>query len=97
MLNKRIKNQLATILVASLAAFAGVTASAQSKDALYVAGVSTTCATCHGTRGRATDGSSVVSLAGMPAANIILQNGLSGAVGYVSELPEPCLFFECSC
>jgi cytochrome subunit of sulfide dehydrogenase len=73
MLNKRIKNQLATILVASLAAFAGVTASAQSKDELYVAGVSATCATCHGTQGRATNGSAVVSLAGMPAANIILQ------------------------
>ena len=72
MKNKRFKNQLATIFVAGLAAFAG-SASAQSKDELYVAGVSATCATCHGTLGKATEGSAVVSLAGMPAANIILQ------------------------
>jgi cytochrome subunit of sulfide dehydrogenase len=73
MMNKRLKIRLATVLVASLAAFAGATASAQSKDELYVASVSATCATCHGTLGKATDGSPVVSLAGMPAANIILQ------------------------
>jgi cytochrome subunit of sulfide dehydrogenase len=73
MMNKRASVRLATLLVASLATFAGAAASAQSKDELYVAGVSATCATCHGTQGRATNGSSVVSLAGMPAANIILQ------------------------
>ena len=73
MMNRRIKTQLATVLVAGLAAFAGSTASAQSKDELYVASVSATCATCHGTQGNAANGSAVVSLAGMPAANIILQ------------------------
>lgn len=73
MLNKRASVRLATILVAALAFFAGATASAQSKDELYVASVSATCAACHGTQGRATNGSAVVSLAGMPAANIILQ------------------------
>ena len=69
----RLIIRLATFLVAGLAALAGGTASAQSKDELYVASVSATCAACHGTMGRAVDGSSVVSLAGMPAANIILQ------------------------
>ena len=73
MMNKRIKFHLATVLVASLVTFTAVAVSAQSKDELYVASVSATCATCHGTQGRATDGSPVVSLAGMPAANIILQ------------------------
>ena len=72
-MNKRMKIRLATVLVASLAAFSGATASAQSKDQLYVASVAATCATCHGTLGNATSGSAVVSLAGMPAANIILQ------------------------
>jgi cytochrome subunit of sulfide dehydrogenase len=73
MMNKRMKIPLATFLVAGLASFTGSTVSAQSKDELYVAGVSATCATCHGTKGNATNGSAVVSLAGMPAANIILQ------------------------
>jgi cytochrome subunit of sulfide dehydrogenase len=73
MMNKRMKIRLATVLVASLAALVGLAASAQSKDQLYVAGVAATCATCHGTLGNATSGSAVVSLAGMPAANIILQ------------------------
>jgi cytochrome subunit of sulfide dehydrogenase len=73
MMNKRMNIRFATVLIAGLAAFVGSTASAQSKDELYVAGVSATCATCHGTQGKAADGSAVVSLAGMPAANIILQ------------------------
>lgn len=73
MMNKQMKIRLATVLVAGLSAFAATTASAQSKDELYVASVSATCATCHGTKGAATNGSAVVSLAGMPAANIILQ------------------------
>jgi cytochrome subunit of sulfide dehydrogenase len=73
MMNKRMKIRLATVLVAGWAAFAGATASAQSKDQLYVASVAATCATCHGTLGNATSGSAVVSLAGMPAANLMLQ------------------------
>ncbi len=73
MLNKRMKIRLATVLVAGLASFVGATVSAQTKDELYVASVSATCAACHGTQGKDTHGSAVVSLAGMPAANIILQ------------------------
>ena len=69
----RLKMRFATVLLAGFVAFATATAYAQSKDELYAASVSATCAACHGTMGRAIDGSSVVSLAGMPAANIILQ------------------------
>ena len=69
----RLKMRFATVLLAGFAAFATVAASAQNKDELYVASVSATCAACHGTKGNAVSGSAVVSLAGMPAANIILQ------------------------
>jgi cytochrome c553 len=67
------RKRVAIFLIAPCTIFAGVTASAQSKDQLYIAGVAATCATCHGTLGNATSGSAVVSLAGMPAANMILQ------------------------
>ena len=40
-------------------------AHAQDKEALYVKSLAATCANCHGTNGKATDGSSVVSLAGL--------------------------------
>ncbi len=69
----QMKMRYAIVLLAVISVFSTATASAQSKDELYVASVSATCAACHGTMGRATDGSSVVALAGMPAANIILQ------------------------
>lgn len=67
------KMQIAIFLIAGNAIFTTATASAQTKDELYIAGVSATCATCHGTLGKAADGSSLVSLAGMPAANIVMQ------------------------
>jgi len=41
-------------------------AAAQDAQALYVASLAATCANCHGTQGRAADGSSVPGLAGMP-------------------------------
>ena len=69
----RSSKHFATFLVAAWAAFTLPLASSQTKDELYIASVSATCATCHGTLGKGADGSAVVSLAGMPAANIILQ------------------------
>jgi sulfide dehydrogenase cytochrome subunit len=57
---------------ASLAATA-MPAAAQDKDALYVRSLAATCANCHGTQGKAQPGSSVVSLAGMPAEQLIAQ------------------------
>ncbi|MES2481155.1 MAG: c-type cytochrome [Pseudomonadota bacterium] len=41
-------------------------AAAQDAQALHVASLAATCANCHGTQGRAVDGSSVPGLAGMP-------------------------------
>ena len=72
-MNKRLKIRLATVLLAGLAAFSGVTALAQSKDELYVAGAAATCAACHGTQGKAVNGSPVVSLAGLSKDDIVAQ------------------------
>ena len=43
------------------------------KDALYVKSLAATCANCHGTNGKATEGSSVVSLAGLDKAYTVAQ------------------------
>jgi cytochrome subunit of sulfide dehydrogenase len=53
------------LAIAALAA-APLVAQAQDQQALYVASLAATCANCHGTQGRAVDGSAVPSLAGMP-------------------------------
>jgi cytochrome subunit of sulfide dehydrogenase len=73
MMSLRKKTWIATIFVASLATFAGATASAQAKDELYIASVAATCATCHGTLGQAANGSAVVSLAGLSKDYIVAQ------------------------
>jgi sulfide dehydrogenase cytochrome subunit len=41
-------------------------AHAQTPDALYIKSLAATCANCHGTDGRAVNGSSVPTIAGMP-------------------------------
>lgn len=64
---------LTTILIASLSTIATATASAQSKDELNVASLAATCATCHGTLGKAANGSAVVSLAGLSKDYIVAQ------------------------
>lgn len=69
----KLKNRFAIFSIASCALFTLATASAQTKDELYVAGISATCATCHGTLGKATEGSSVVSLAGLSKDYIVTQ------------------------
>ena len=43
------------------------------KEALYVKSLAATCANCHGTNGKATEGSAVVSLAGLDKAYHIAQ------------------------
>jgi sulfide dehydrogenase cytochrome subunit len=45
--------------------------SAGTKEALYVKSLAATCANCHGTNGKAVDGSSVPSLAGLDKAYIV--------------------------
>ena len=43
------------------------------KDALYVKSLAATCANCHGTNGKAVEGSSVVTIAGLDKAYFIAQ------------------------
>ena len=62
-----------TMLATALLGAAILPALAQDKDALYVRSLAATCANCHGTDGRAQAGSSVVSLAGMPRAQMVAQ------------------------
>ena len=64
-----------TLLAALLLGFAG-TAFAQAdagKEALYVKSLAATCANCHGTNGKAVEGSSVVSIAGMDRTYMVAQ------------------------
>jgi cytochrome subunit of sulfide dehydrogenase len=59
--------------VATVAWLLASHATAQDKDALYVKSLAATCANCHGTNGKAVDGSSVPTLAGMKREDIIAQ------------------------
>ena len=64
-----------TLLSVLLLGFAR-TAFAQSdagKEALYVKSLAATCANCHGTNGKAVEGSSVVSIAGLDRDYIVAQ------------------------
>ena len=64
-----------SLLAASLFCLAN-TAFAQAdagKEALYVKSLAATCANCHGTNGRAVEGSSVVSIAGLDKAYMVAQ------------------------
>lgn len=59
----------------SLGLALGLPAQAQSPDKalLYVQSLAATCANCHGTNGRASEGSSVTSLAGLDKAYFLAQ------------------------
>jgi cytochrome c553 len=48
-------------------------AHAQDAAALQVRSLAATCASCHGTAGRAVDGAAVPGLAGLPAAYLVEQ------------------------
>ena len=61
----------ARILLLALAASGPVWAAPQ--DDLRAAALAATCANCHGTQGRAIDGSAVPGLAGQPAAYLAEQ------------------------
>jgi cytochrome subunit of sulfide dehydrogenase len=61
---------------AALGLLLSVSAVAQSnaqRDALYVKSLAATCANCHGTDGKAAEGSSAVSLAGLQQDYIVAQ------------------------
>jgi cytochrome subunit of sulfide dehydrogenase len=64
------------LLMAAMAALANAWtphALAQQADTLYIRSLAATCANCHGTNGKAVDGSAVVGLAGMPADYTVAQ------------------------
>ena len=66
----RIRNQLAMLLLAGIAAS---TALAQDAATLYTRSLAATCANCHGTEGRTTQGSATPALAGMPRDYMLMQ------------------------
>ena len=66
----RIQHQLAVLLLSGIAAGAAL---AQDAAALHARSLAATCANCHGTEGRTTEGSSIPSLAGMPRDYMITQ------------------------
>ena len=45
----------------------------QTADGLYQRATAATCASCHGTDGRSTEGSAIPALAGMPKEYMVLQ------------------------
>ena len=61
------------LAVGLLSAVLLTSAHAQDKDALYVKSLAATCANCHGTNGKAVEGSSVVSIAGLDKAYLATQ------------------------
>ena len=61
------------LLPVALALLAALPASAQDARALNVKSLTATCANCHGTNGRAVEGSAVPGLAGLNAAYTIEQ------------------------
>ncbi|HYF42810.1 MAG TPA: c-type cytochrome [Ramlibacter sp.] len=58
------------VLAVALAPLGGF---AQGQDALYVRSLAATCANCHGTQGKAVEGSAVPTLAGMPREQMVTQ------------------------
>jgi hypothetical protein len=60
-------------MMAALTLAAASAASAQTPDALYLKSLAATCANCHGTNGKAVDGSSVPTIAGMPRDYLVAQ------------------------
>lgn len=61
------------ILTVALAASLPLGAQAQSAQDLNIRSLAATCANCHGTNGKATEGSAVVTLAGLPKDYIVAQ------------------------
>jgi cytochrome subunit of sulfide dehydrogenase len=71
----RITFQLQSFTTALLLAtgLSAPTAQAQDAQTLNIRSLAATCANCHGTNGKAFEGSAVVTLAGMPKDYIVAQ------------------------
>ena len=62
-----------TTAAAAALALAPHLAQAQAQDPLLARNLAATCANCHGTNGKAVDGSSVPTIAGMPRDYLVAQ------------------------
>ena len=60
-------------LAAALIGLPGAAALANASAELHTRGLAATCANCHGTDGRAVEGSAIPSLAGMPKSYMVTQ------------------------
>jgi cytochrome subunit of sulfide dehydrogenase len=67
------KLHCAILIIAFQIIFTPATALSQSKDELNLASLAATCASCHGTLGKAVNGSPVASLAGLSKDYIVAQ------------------------
>lgn len=65
--------RITAVVVTGISVFASQWATAQTKEALYVKSLAAVCATCHGTNGKAVEGSAIVSLAGLSKDYIVAQ------------------------
>ena len=68
-----MKHVLSSFALIAAALSSPAAALAQDAAALQTKALAATCATCHGTEGRAVDGSSVPGLAGLPAGYTVEQ------------------------
>lgn len=66
----KIRLHIAVALFMGVAAHA---ANAQDSAALHMRSLAATCANCHGTDGRTTEGSAIPSLVGMPKSYMLMQ------------------------
>lgn len=67
-----VQHRLA-LIAATAACFISSAYAQPAADALYQRATAATCANCHGTDGRATEGSAIPALAGMPKDYMVLQ------------------------
>ena len=66
----KIRHQVAAILIAGTTTHMAL---AQDSAALHMRSLAATCANCHGTDGRNTEGSAIPSLVGMPKSYMVMQ------------------------
>ena len=66
----KIRSHMTAVLLMGATANAAI---AQDSAALHMRSLAATCANCHGTDGRTTEGSAIPSLVGMPKSYMLMQ------------------------